>query len=66
MTISTASCSRCCSILTFRSSTSTSPSVSVLTTTTRMPAITAEAALVPCAEAGIRQTSRWVSPFAWW
>ena len=37
---------------------STRPSVAALTTTTRMPAITAEAALVPCAEAGIRQTSR--------
>ena len=35
-----------------------------LTTTTRMPAITAEAALVPCAEDGIRQTSRAASPLA--
>ena len=28
------------------------------TTTTRMPAITADAALVPCADDGIRHTSR--------
>ena len=34
------------------------PSASVATTTTRMPAITALAALVPCADAGIRQMSR--------
>ena len=41
-----------------RSSRSTVPSSAALTTTTRMPAITADAALVPCAEDGIRQTSR--------
>ncbi len=38
------------------------PWSSVLTTTTFMPAICAEAGLVPCAEDGIRQTSRWPSP----
>ena len=32
------------------------------TTTTRIPAIAADAALVPCALDGIRHTSRWVSP----
>ena len=42
------------------------PSSAAFTTTTRIPAITAEAALVPWAEDGIRQTSRAVSPFAWW
>ena len=37
-----------------------------LTTTTFMPAITADAALVPCAEEGIRQTVRCSSPLARW
>ena len=37
-----------------------------LTTTTCMPAIAAEAALVPCAELGIRQTVRWSSPRLRW
>ena len=46
------------SILRSRSSRSTLPSASQATTTTRMPAITALAALVPCALDGIRQTSR--------
>jgi hypothetical protein len=41
------------------------PSVSVFTTTTRKPAITALAGLVPWADCGIRQTSRWASPRAW-
>ncbi len=36
------------------------------TTTTRIPAITADAALVPCAEDGIRHTSRASSPLATW
>jgi hypothetical protein len=38
----------------------------VATTTTRMPAMTALAALVPCALAGMRQTSRSCSPLASW
>ena len=42
------------------------PSAAVFTTMTFMPASTAEAALVPWAEAGIRQTVRWSSPLAWW
>ena len=42
------------------------PSAAVATTTTFMPASTAEAALVPCAEAGIRQTLRWSSPRERW
>ncbi len=45
---------------------STSPSSAVFTTTTFMPAMTALAALVPCAEDGIRQTVRPCSPFARW
>ena len=32
------------------------------TATTFMPAMTALAGLVPCAEAGMRQTLRWPSP----
>ena len=49
-----------------RSTRSTLPSSSQATTTTRMPAITALAALVPCALDGIRQTSRCGSPRARW
>ena len=45
---------------------STVPPAAVLTTTTLSPAMTAEAALVPCALAGMRQTRRWPSPRAWW
>ena len=45
---------------------STRPSEAALTTTTRMPAITADAAFVPCADDGIRQTSRASSPLATW
>ena len=41
-----------------RSARSTLPSSSQATTTTCMPAICAEAGLVPCAELGIRQTLR--------
>ena len=41
-----------------RSSRSTLPWSSHSTTTTRMPAIAADAAFVPCADAGIRHTSR--------
>ena len=45
---------------------STSPWSAVFTTTTFMPAITAEAALVPCALDGIRQTVRACWPLARW
>ena len=45
---------------------STDPSAADLTTTTFIPAITAEAAFVPCADDGIRQTRRSPSPLAWW
>ena len=45
-------------------STSTSPLLSQATTTTSMPAMLAEAGLVPCAEEGIRQTLRCASPRA--
>ncbi|SKY94936.1 Uncharacterised protein [Mycobacteroides abscessus subsp. abscessus] len=48
----------CASILARRSSTSTSPFSRHATTTTRMPAMTADAALVPCALDGIKQMSR--------
>lgn len=58
MIISTASSSRYCSIFARRSSTSISPSSAVFTTTTFIPAMTALAALVPCAEEGMRQTVR--------
>ena len=49
---------RCAAALASRSARSTLPSSSQATTTTRMPAICADAGLVPCADAGIRQTSR--------
>ena len=42
------------------------PSSAVLTTTTRRFAKVADAAFVPCAEAGMRQMSRSVSPLATW
>ena len=45
---------------------STEPSSADFTTTTFIPAITAEAALVPWADDGIRQTRRSPSPLAWW
>ena len=54
------------SILARRSSRSTDPSSVALTTTTFIPAITAEAALVPWADDGIRQTRRSVSPRDAW
>ena len=41
--------------LALKSSTSILPRSSVLVTTTFIPAITAEAGLVPCADAGIKQ-----------
>ena len=45
-----------------RSAMSTLPSASQATTTTCMPAICADAGLVPCADAGIRHTLRCGSP----
>ena len=42
------------------------PSRVLATTTTRMPAMTALAGLVPCADAGISTTSRCVSPRSRW
>src|SRR5690348_4169714 len=53
-----ASRSACSEAFARRSSRSIVPSSLPLTTTTFMPAITAEAAFVPCADAGIRQTLR--------
>ena len=58
--------SPCSATLARRSSRSTLPSSSQATTTTRMPAMTALAALVPWAEAGMRQTSRSASPRLRW
>ena len=42
------------------------PSSSVFTTTTFIPAITALAGFVPCADCGMRQTSRSLSPRDSW
>ncbi len=59
--------SACWAILALRSSRSISPwSPLVFTTTTRSPAMTALAAFVPWAEAGMRQTLRWSWPLARW
>nr|WP_284290777.1 hypothetical protein [Angustibacter aerolatus] len=66
MTMIAARSSRCCSTLARRSSTSTSPASAVFTTTTFMPAITALAAFVPCALAGMRQIVRSPCPLARW
>ena len=49
-----------------RSSRSTLPASSHATTTTFMPASTADAAFVPCADDGMRHTVRSRSPFARW
>ena len=61
-----ASVSACWSHFASRSSRSTDPSSEAFTTTTFIPAMTADAALVPWAEDGIRHTSRPVSPLARW
>ena len=66
MTITAASWSACLSILARKSSRSTEPSAAAFTTTTRSPASAAEAALVPCADEGIRQIVRSGWPCAWW
>ena len=66
VTMSAARSVACSSTLARRSSTSTFPSSSQATTTTRMPAITADAALVPWAELGMRHTSRAGSPRDAW
>jgi hypothetical protein len=42
------------------------PLGSVFTTTTFMPAITALAGFVPCADCGMRQMFRCASPREWW
>jgi hypothetical protein len=45
----------------------TLPLASVDTVTIFMPAMTAEAGLVPCALTGMMQMSRWASPLrVWW
>src|ERR1700750_1589473 len=59
------SCACSCAFA-LRSSKSTLPSSSHLTTTTRMPAITALAALVPCADSGMRHTVRAPLPRLSW
>jgi hypothetical protein len=64
VTISAARLALCSSAFAKRSALSTLPSASEATTTTRIPAITAEAGLVPCADTGMRHTLRWPSPRA--
>lgn len=66
MIISVDSVVACSATLARRSSRSTSPFSRQATTTTRIPASAADAALVPCALDGIRQTSRWDSPRLAW
>ncbi len=56
----------CCAIFARRSPRSTLPASSHATTTTFMPARIADAAFVPWADDGMRQTVRSVSPFARW
>ena len=58
--------SACFSSFASRSARSMEPSSAVLTTTTRRFASVADAAFVPCAEAGMRQMSRSASPLATW
>jgi len=62
VTINAASLSRFASAFARRSATSMFPFASVFTTTTFIPAITALAGFVPCADCGMRHTSRCVSP----
>ena len=66
VTISAARLAECSAAFALRSATSMLPFASVFTTTTCMPAITALAGLVPCADCGIRQTVRCVSPRDSW
>ena len=58
--------SACFAAFALRSAMSTLPSSSQPIATIRMPAIAADAGLVPWAETGIRQTSRAPSPFDAW
>ena len=58
--------SACFAAFALRSAMSTLPSSSQPIATIRMPAIAADAGLVPWAETGIRQTSRLASPCAAW
>mmetsp|Transcript_75958 Transcript_75958/g.183653 ORF Transcript_75958/g.183653 Transcript_75958/m.183653 type:complete len:234 (-) Transcript_75958:1843-2544(-) len=62
VTISAASSSACLSALARRSSMSISPSSVLFTTTTSMPAMAADAGLVPCALTGMRHLLRWPCP----
>ena len=62
VTMMAARSSACFSAFARRSSTSTFPWSSHFTTTTFMPAMTALAGFVPCADAGIRQMRRWPWP----
>ena len=56
----------CCSAFWRSSSLLMLPSASVLTLTIFMPAMTADAGLVPCADVGMMHTLRCVSPRDWW
>ena len=58
--------SLCSVALALRSSTSILPSFVLATTMTRIPAMTALAGLVPCAEAAMSTTSRAASPRSRW
>ena len=60
------SLSACLAALALRSAMSMLPSASQPMATMRMPHMAAEAGLVPCAETGMRQTSRAASPCAAW
>src|SRR5207247_2019644 len=62
VTIKAPSVAWCSLAFASRSATSMLPCASVFTTTTVIPAITALAGLVPCADCGIRQVMRWASP----
>jgi hypothetical protein len=64
--ISAPSLSLCVSAFSLRSAMSTLPPSSVFTTTTSMPAMTALAGFVPCADLGIRHTVLCPSPLALW
>src|SRR2546427_425651 len=62
VTINADSRSLCASAFARRSLTSILPAAVLATTTTRMPAMTPLAGVVPCADAGMSTTSRAVSP----
>ena len=66
VTISAARSAECSSALVRTSATSMLPRSSHATVTTLIPAMTALAGFVPCADTGMRQTSRCASPRSAW